>query len=35
MARIPTDKPTLVVAEGLFLNLREAEVLQLPRHPAC
>lgn len=31
LAQIPTDKPTLVVAEGLFLYLREEEVLQLLR----
>lgn len=31
LARIPTDKPTLVVAEGLFLYLSEEDVLQLLR----
>lgn len=31
LSQIPTDKPTLVVAEGLFLYLRETDVLQLLR----
>ena len=31
LAQIPTDKPALVVAEGLFLYLQEEEVLQLMR----
>ncbi|HBL66811.1 MAG TPA: methyltransferase [Achromobacter sp.] len=31
LARIPTDKPTLVVAEGLLLYLHEAQVLNLLR----
>lgn len=31
LAGIPTDKPVLVVAEGLFLYLREEDVLQLMR----
>lgn len=31
LAKIPADKPTLVVAEGLFLYLQEDDVLQLLR----